>query len=103
MLCCGNAVRIEDEYTANTMLKAKVDAVKAAGADCLAVNCPSCFQQFDTEQSKVKTIAEEGVDYKFPVFYITELLALAMGKDPKEIGLNFHRNKGKEALAKVGL
>ena len=102
LLCCGNAVRSTDEYTANTLLKAKVDSARGAGADCFVVNCPACFQQFDTEQGKLKSMAEEGVTYKFPTFYITELFALAMGKSPEEIGLKFHRNKGKEALAKMG-
>ncbi len=100
-LCCGNVVRNTDPYTANTMLKSKIDSAKRAGADCLVANCPSCFQQLDTEQAKVKSIAEEGEEYKFPVFYITELIALAMGKDPATLGIKFHRNKGKEALAKA--
>jgi len=100
-LCCGNVVRNTDPYTANTMLKSKIDGAKRAGADCFVANCPSCFQQLDTEQAKVKSIAEEGEVYKFPVFYITELIALAMGKDPATLGIKFHRNKGKEALAKA--
>lgn len=102
-LCCGNVARNTDAYTANTMLKSKFDGAMGAGADCLVVNCPSCFQQFDSEQRLLKEIAEEGQVYKFPVFYITELMVMAMGKDLNELGLKFHRNKGKEALAKVGL
>lgn len=102
-LCCGNVARSTDEYTANTMLKAKFDGAMAAGADCLVVNCPACYQQFDSEQRNVNKIAEEGKKYKFPIFYITELLALAMGATGDQIGLKFHRNKPKEALAKVNL
>ena len=102
-LCCGNGVRNSDPYTANTMLKAKIDGALAAGADCFTVNCPACFQQMDAEQRNLKELAEEGQEYKFPTFYITELLAMAMGKTPKDIGVNFHRNKGKNALGKVGL
>lgn len=102
-LCCGNGVRNSDPYIANTMLKAKIDNARLHGAECFAVNCPACFQQFDAEQRNLKDMAEEGVDYNFPTFYVTELLALAMGKEAKEIGINFHRNKGKEELQKVGL
>jgi len=103
LLCCGNCVRQTDEYTANTMLKSKIDTAQAAGADCFSVNCPACFQQFDGEQGKLKELAVEGQTYKFPTFYITELIALAMGKSPDDIGISFHRNRGKEELAKVGL
>jgi heterodisulfide reductase subunit B2 len=103
LVCCGNVVRNSDEATANNMLKSKIDGARLNGADMIAVNCPACFTQLDGEQSKLKALAEEGVTYKFPIFYITELIALAMGKGPKDIGINFHRNKGKDALGKVGL
>jgi heterodisulfide reductase subunit B len=103
LLCCGNVVRNTDEYTANTMLKSKIDNAVAAGADCLAVNCPACFTQFDIEQAKCKKLAAEGQEYKLPTYFITELIALAMGKSINEIGVNFHRNKGADVLAKVGI
>ena len=105
LLCCGNGVRNADEYTANTMLKGKIDNATAAGADCFVVNCPACFTQMDGEQPKINKMSgiPDGVKYNFPSLYITQLIALALGKDPKELGLNFHRNKLKEVLAKVGL
>ena len=102
-LCCGNGVRNADPYTANTMLKAKIDDARIHGADCFAVNCPACFQNMDAEQRNLKSMAAEGVKYNFPTYYVTELLAMAMGKTAKEIGINFHRNKGKDELMKVGL
>lgn len=102
-LCCGNVVRATDEYTANTMLKAKFDGAMAAGADCLVVNCPACFQQFDSEQRNVNKLADDGKKYKFPIFFITELLALALGASQDEIGLKYHRNKPKKVLQKVNL
>ncbi len=102
-LCCGNVVRNSDEYTANTMLKAKIDGAMNVGADCIVVNCPACFQQLDAEQRNIKKMAENGVKYKFPILYITELLALAMGATPEEIGLKFHRNKVNKMLEKVNL
>jgi heterodisulfide reductase subunit B len=103
VLCCGNTVRNFDEKIANSILKAKLDSAMEKGAECMAVNCPACFQQFDNEQAKLKDLAAEGVSYKMPIYFITELLAMAMGKDPKEIGVSFHRNKGNEVLGKVGL
>jgi heterodisulfide reductase subunit B len=103
LLCCGNVERNFDEKIANNILKSKLDSAMEAGAECLAVNCPACFQQFDNEQAKLKDLAPEGVQYKFPIYFITELLAMAMGKDPKEMGISFHRNKGNEVLGKVGL
>ena len=64
-LCCGNVVRSTDAYTANTMLKAKFDGAMAVGADVLVVNCPACFQQFDSEQRNVTYSAYESGKAEF--------------------------------------
>ncbi len=103
MLCCGNSVRNQDEYTANTMLRDKIRAAKESGADCLAVNCPACFQQFENNQLKLRKMkdADKKEKFRFPTLFITEILALAMGKDAKEIGIRYHRNKSREFLNKV--
>jgi heterodisulfide reductase subunit B len=102
IICCGNSVRNTEERLGDMMVKSKIDSAMRAGADCMAVNCPACFQAFDSDQAKLKKYAVEGQEYQFPVFYITELLAMAMGKTPKDFGMEFHRMKGKEALAKLG-
>ncbi len=99
-LCCGQLVRYQDEKVANGILKTKMDGVINAGADVLVVNCPACFQELDNQQKNLK---EEGKEYKVPIVYITELLALAMGKNTEDIGMKFHRNRGKEVFDKLGL
>jgi heterodisulfide reductase subunit B len=58
------------------------------GADCLAVACPLCFINLDMRQGGVKK-AFQG-SYNLPVFYFTELMGLAFGISPKELGLKKH-------------
>jgi heterodisulfide reductase subunit B len=99
-LCCGQLVRNQDEKVANGILKTKIDGALNAGADIIACNCPACFQELDNQQKNLK---EEGKDYKVPILYITELLALAMGQNTDQIGLKFHRNRGKEIFDKLGI
>ncbi|MHA1758669.1 MAG: CoB--CoM heterodisulfide reductase iron-sulfur subunit B family protein [Promethearchaeota archaeon] len=100
-LCCGSAVsNVYPEYgLAN--LKRKLDSIVKAGADIIVVNCPACFQQFDTQQRDLSKKYES--EYNIPVLYVTELLALAMGITPDEIGLKFHRTRLKAILEKLGL
>ena len=88
-LCCGNAVTNAYEEHGFANLKIKMDAIKKAGVDVIVVNCPACFQQFDTRQREISKAFE--TEYSIPVLYITELYALAMGVSPEEIGLKFHR------------
>jgi len=48
VLCCGNALTNAYEEHGFANLKIKMDAIKKAGVDVIIVNCPACFQQFDT-------------------------------------------------------
>jgi heterodisulfide reductase subunit B len=101
VLCCGSAVINAYEEHGLANFKIKMDSIKKAGADVICVNCPACFQQFDTRQRDLGKKYE--AEYDIPVLYITELLSLAMGATPDEIGLKFHRTRMKSQLEKLGL
>ena len=98
MDCCGGALdRVGDRQGALAMCHSKLADVQSQGADALVVCCPSCLQQFDLNQAAL--MRETGSD-GLPVFYITELLALAMGFEPDELGLEMHRVSVAPFLAK---
>ncbi len=100
-LCCGSAVTNAYPEHGIANLKRKLDSIKKAGADAICVNCPACFQQFDTQQRDLAKKYE--TNYDIPVLYLTELLALAMGATPDELGIKFHRVRAKALLEKIGL
>jgi heterodisulfide reductase subunit B len=93
-LCCASAVSGAYPDYGDLVLKKKLDSISKAGAQIICVNCPACFQQFDTKQKDMSK--KFGANYDFPVLYITELLALAMGISADDIGLKFHRIRMKE-------
>jgi heterodisulfide reductase subunit B len=101
VLCCGSAVTNAYEEHGLANLKIKMDSLKRSGADVVCVNCPACFQQFDTKQRDLTKKFE--TEYDIPVLYITELYALAMGYNPDELGLKYHRTRLKSILEKLGL
>ncbi len=101
MLCCGNGVGNTEEEPAMQILKNKFDSALGAGAECFVINCPACFQQMDTNQRDLKKIFEE--EYNIPILYITELLALAFGISPKDIGMRYHRARANDLLEKYNL
>ena len=100
-LCCGSAVTNAYEEHGFANLKIKMDSIKKAGVDAIVVNCPACFQQFDTRQRDLSKAFE--TEYNIPVLYLTELYALAMGASPDELGLKFHRVRLKDLLEKLGI
>ena len=98
VLCCGNGVNNTEEEPAMQILANKLDSAIRAGAEAIIVNCPACFQQFDSNQKKAEGVS--GKTYGLPILYITELLALGMGIKSDEIGVKFHRSRLKDLLEK---
>ena len=97
--CCGNPVDKSDSELSLMMIENKLKAIQESGANCIALVCPACYQQFDFNQRELSK--KEGNDFKLPVFYLSELTALAFGYDPKDIGLNFHQTRPKAFLESV--
>jgi heterodisulfide reductase subunit B len=104
MLCCGAGVKGFDKEAATTIgrkiAREKFLNVRAAEADCMVVPCPTCMAQYDVNQGLIERAL--GEKYEVPVFYYAELLCLALGVPPAELGFQFHRAKVDRALAKLG-
>jgi heterodisulfide reductase subunit B len=62
-----------------------LDSAKAAGAECILVACPLCHGNLDIRQKEI----EEGYNthYNMPVFYITQMVGLAVGVPATRLGL----------------
>ena len=96
VLCCGSAVSGAYPDYGDEILKKKMNSISKAGADVICVNCPACFQQFDTKQRDLNKKFETNFD--IPILYVTELIALAMGISADDIGLKFHRTRMKKEI-----
>ena len=100
MLCCGSGVGNAEEEPAMQILANKLTSAMNAGAEAIIVNCPACFQQFDNNQKKAGEVGSK--TFGIPVLYITELLSLAFGEKPDDLGLKFHRTRLTAFLEKYG-
>jgi heterodisulfide reductase subunit B len=96
MECCGYPLFKTDEDLSLQILHAKLQSLQDEGANCIMVVCPSCYIQFEFQQRAVNK--KFGTDFNFPVFYFTELVAIAFGFSPDELGFKFHRIKPKKLL-----
>jgi len=100
VLCCGTGTGNTEEEPAMQILSNKLISAMNAGAEAIIVNCPACYQQFDNNQKKAEKIGDN--TFGIPVLYITELLALAFGENPDDLGLKFHRIRLTAFLEKHG-
>lgn len=86
--CCGGGFSIGSAADVMPAARRVLHSIRDAGADGMVVNCPYCFSQFASGQRKSNSQYME--DIGVPIIYFTELIGLAMGIDPKELGMHLH-------------
>jgi succinate dehydrogenase / fumarate reductase cytochrome b subunit len=73
----------------------------ASGADCIVTPCPLCHLNLDSRQPEVEKVI--GHKLGLPVLHLPQLIALALGVKPKELGLERHIVSTRPVLEKLGL
>ncbi len=83
--CCGANFTLSRPGVVLKLSGDILASAKRAGADCIVVACPLCHGNLDIRQKEI----EEATGEKFgmPVFYMTQLLALAVGIPATKLGL----------------
>ncbi len=84
--CCGNTVIGINEEISFQIAKEKLDHIKAVEAQALITVCPSCHMMYDFNQPRIEKAFN--VSFNLPVLHYTQLLGVAMGFKPNELGLD---------------
>jgi succinate dehydrogenase / fumarate reductase, cytochrome b subunit len=86
--CCGfPIITMNKEASLKQAGRHLGDAVEA-DADCLVTPCPLCHLNLDLQQPLAAKVV--GRDLGMPVLHLPQLLGLALGLEPKELGMNKH-------------
>ncbi len=99
IFCCGGAILAIDESASMGMTHIVLDSVKSLEADAMATICPFCHLMYDEYQATIGN--KYGKDYNIPSLFFTQLLGLAFGHEPKELGLKFNAVRTKDLLNKI--
>ncbi|AGF96409.1 CoB--CoM heterodisulfide reductase subunit B [Methanosarcina mazei] len=101
MMCCGAGGGVRSGYADESleMLEHKLDCIRKAGVDCIVNACPFCHLQFDRGQIAVNE--KFGTDYSIPVLHYSQLLGLALGFSPDQLGIEQNAVQNIEFLAKI--
>jgi heterodisulfide reductase subunit B len=89
LLCCGRACMTD--LIPNKMVDDILETIKSHNADCMGLICPTCFDEFDLGQIVLGRKLNKTFDV--PIVYYFQLLGLAQGLGPKEVGLHMHKVK----------
>jgi len=83
--CCGSYHTIGHKELVFERTERIVSEALKAGADVIILSCPLCEFNVGSRQPEV---AERVYGFKqIPVLYFTQLIGLALGIDPKELGM----------------
>ena len=99
--CCGWPLASYDTQNSFQMAGSRLEAAIAAGADCLVTPCPLCHLNLDSRQPEVEHTI--GQPLGIPVLHLPQLVALALGIEPRKLGLDRHVVSAQPVLAKLGL
>jgi len=83
--CCGAGYSITDAAVVRSLSREILAMARDAGAECIATACGMCQLNLDLRQGDIEK--ESGETFGLPVFYFTQLLGLAFGLKPSELGL----------------
>jgi heterodisulfide reductase subunit B len=97
--CCGGGILAIDQDTALAIAKGKLDHVHATDADGMVVVCPFCDIMYEINQRSIERQFE--ATYRLPVLYYPQVLGLALGFGPDELGFRLNRVKAREILKKL--
>ena len=86
--CCGFPIITMNKEASLTMAARNLGDAQEQGADCLVTPCPLCHLNLDLQQPLANRLTPRDLD--MPVLHLPQLVGLALGLSPKEIGLNRH-------------
>jgi succinate dehydrogenase / fumarate reductase, cytochrome b subunit len=86
--CCGfPIITMSKEVSLKQAGRHLGDAVDA-DADCLVTPCPLCHLNLDLQQPLAERTV--GRELNMPILHLPQLLGLALGLEPKELGMQRH-------------
>ena len=98
--CCGASFSISNTEVVIRLTGKILEMAKESGAHALVVACPLCQSNLDMRQPQIEK--QTGEKYNLPVFYFTQLMALAFGMPEKELMFRKHIVPVEGALAQIG-
>jgi heterodisulfide reductase subunit B2 len=95
--CCGGALILSEESVALGVMNKLLRSATDGGAQVMIAACPLCHLNLDAFQGKVNS--KYGTSYHLPVLYFTQLVGLALGIEPKALGIEKNIIPATELLA----
>ncbi len=93
--CCGGSLSLTRTEIVLNLTRKIIENAQAVGADVMVTACPMCHINIDTRQAPLK------LDKPMPILFITQLMGLAYGLNPRSLGLDKHMVDTKPIVERV--
>ncbi len=99
--CCGGHMTQISPHTAFELIRRLISSAEHYKADVMVTVCPMCQLNLDAYQNE--TNHHFHTNFKMPVLFFTQLMGIAFGIDPKQLGLGRELVSSREALSRIGV
>jgi succinate dehydrogenase / fumarate reductase cytochrome b subunit len=86
--CCGFPIITMSKDASLKQAGRHLGDAKDADADCLVTPCPLCHLNLDLQQPAAEKAVGRELD--LPVLHLPQMVGLALGLEPKELGMHKH-------------
>ena len=86
--CCGAGMTMAKEETVLDLSRRILADAQQQGANCLVTACPMCHVNLDMKQRDIEK--HSGATFRMPVYYLTDVVGLALGLSREELGIERH-------------
>jgi len=97
--CCGAGLSMTRTDIVGKLSARILNDAQMRGADAVIVACPMCHSNLDMRRPEINQNLEFKTD--IPILYITQVLGLALGINPKNLGLDKHFVSTQRLISKV--
>jgi heterodisulfide reductase subunit B len=96
--CCGAGLTMAQPKLIEDLTHKIAKNAAESGAEAFVVSCPLCHSNLDMRQAAMR---KQFGDLKpMPVYYISELVSIACGADPREVAVGKHFVPALEMVSK---
>jgi heterodisulfide reductase subunit B len=99
--CCGGHMTQIGPETAYKLIHRLVEAADQYHADVMATLCPMCQMNVDAYQGEMNR--HYHTDVEMPIIFFTQLVGLALGLEPGQLGFGREFVSTKPMLSKLGM
>lgn len=99
--CCSGHMTQISPNVAYELIRRLIYGADQYRADMMVTLCPMCQLNLDAYQGDMNRHFK--TTYQMPVLYFTQLMGLAFGYEPEQLGIGREFVRAEEALAKIGV